>query len=99
MTGSRDDEQQKRRRHYRSAALFHPLRQAILHLLLDGSEADQDQIANKLDEDQRRLSYHLRVLVRHRALKAKARGPASSAQYRWSPHADWARKMLGKDDE
>ena len=85
--------------HYRRArALAHPLRRRILRLLLDGGEADAAEIAAELDETLGRVAYHLRVLIRRDALKAKARRRPAPALYRWAPEAQWARKMLGEDD-
>jgi DNA-binding transcriptional ArsR family regulator len=100
MAASGDDGRRRdRTKRYRHAALFHPLRRAILNMLLEGREAGADEIANELDEAPRRIAHHLRVLGRRGALKATARGPATPALYRWSPQAHWARKMLGKSDE
>jgi DNA-binding transcriptional ArsR family regulator len=80
--------------HYRQATLAHPLRQRILRLILDGTEADAAEIAAELDEALGRIAYHLRILVKRDALKVVARRRPSPARYRWSPHAQWARKML-----
>jgi DNA-binding transcriptional ArsR family regulator len=87
-----------RREHLRLAALFHPRRQAILWLLLDGREAEAGEIAAALGADRGRIGYHLRVLVKRGVLQGVARG-ASPALYRWSPGASWARKMLKKSEE
>jgi DNA-binding transcriptional ArsR family regulator len=85
-------------RHYRQAAISHPLRQAILNLLADGRRLDEAEIAAELGERRGRVAHHLRVLVRRGALKASARG-RSPAIYRRSPQAHWVRKLLDKDDE
>lgn len=85
--------------HLRLAALFQPRRQKILRLLLDGREVDSGEIAAAVGGDRGRIGYHLRVLVRRGVLQGVARGPAAPALYRWSPQADWARKMLGKSEE
>ena len=87
-----------RTEHLRLAALFHPRRQAILRLLLDGREADPGEIAAALVGDRGRIAHHLRVLVRRGVLQGVARGRAP-ALYRWSPRADWARKLLEKNEE
>lgn len=99
MAGTEGGEGRRdRKAHYRLAAISHPLREAILHLLSGGRRADEVEIAAELDEERGRVAYHLRLLVRHDALKAAARG-RSRALYRWAPEAHWARKLLGKDDE
>jgi DNA-binding transcriptional ArsR family regulator len=85
--------------HLRLAALSHPQRQAILRLLLDDREADSGEIAAELEDDRGRIAYHLRVLVRCDALRVVARRRPAPPLYRWSPDANWARKMLGEIDE
>jgi DNA-binding transcriptional ArsR family regulator len=88
-----------KKNHYRRAALLHPQRWRILQLMSDGREAGAGEIAAELDEALARVSYHLRVLVRRRALQAMAMGPPAPARFRWSPHAHWARKMLDEGGE
>ncbi len=98
MAGSRDGKERRDKRdHYRRAALRHPLRRRILQLLFDGSEAGAAEIATELGEALGRISHHLRVLVKRDALRAVARGRPMPALYRWSPQAQWARKMLRKN--
>ncbi len=87
-----------RTEHLRLAALFHPRRQAILRLLLGGREAASGEIAAALGSDRGRIGYDLRVLVRRGVLQGVARGKAPPL-YRWSPRADWARKLLEKNEE
>lgn len=100
MAGSKDSgERRDKENHYRHAALFHQLRQRILRLMFDGREAGVGEIAAELDEPRGRIAYHLRVLVRRDALKGVARCRPAPPLYRWSPQAQWARKMLGGDDE
>jgi hypothetical protein len=57
------------------------------------------EMAAELDSKRGTISYHLRVLLRRRAVKATARGPGLPAPYRWHPDADWVRKMLGQGGE
>jgi|SRR5881394_656116 len=85
--------------HYRQTALWHPLRRQILRLMFDGREADAGQIASELNEALDKILYHLRVLLRREALKATSRGRPAPALYRWSPEAQWARKMLSEGGE
>jgi DNA-binding transcriptional ArsR family regulator len=99
MAGAGNRKRRERTKHYRHAALCHPLRRAILKLLLDGRQASAEEIAAELDEAPGRTAYHLRVLGRHGALKAAAKGPAAPALHRLSPRAHWARKMLDRRDE
>jgi len=99
MAGSGDGKRRRDKRdRRRRAALWHPLRRRIARLLLDGREADPNEIAAELDEDPGKVLYHLRVLLRHRALRAKARGRAAPALYRWA-RAQWAQKMLSEGGE
>jgi len=99
MAGTEGGEGRRdRKKHYRLAAISHPLRQAILRLLSGGRQADAVEIAAELDEERGRIAYHLRLLFRRGALKAAARG-RSAALYRRAPQAHWVRKLLGKDDE
>jgi DNA-binding transcriptional ArsR family regulator len=99
MAGSGGGEQRRdKKSHYRRAALRHPLRRKILRLMLAGMEADAAEIAAELGEAPGRIAYHLRVLLRRRALRAVARGRSLPALYRRSPQAHWARKMLGEYD-
>jgi DNA-binding transcriptional ArsR family regulator len=99
MAGSRGGRPRRNKNsHYRRAALEHPLRREILRLMLDGAEAGPAEIAAELDRAPGRISYHLLVLFRRDALKARARG-RRAALYRLSPEAHWARKMLGEYDK
>lgn len=93
-----EDERERRdtEDRYRRAALAHPVRQGILHLMLDGMEAAAVEIAAELDQAPGRIAYHLRVLTRRRALKGVARGPTAPPDFRLAPQALWARKMLAE---
>jgi predicted ArsR family transcriptional regulator len=79
--------------------LWHPLRRQILRLMFDGREANSAEIAAELSEAPDKILYHLRVLLRREALKATARGRPAPALFRWSPQAQWARKMLSEGGE
>jgi DNA-binding transcriptional ArsR family regulator len=99
MAGSRDSgcgEGEDRRR---CATVLHPLRRAILRLLGDDRELDVEEIAAELEQPQARVAAHVRVLVRHEALKIEPRTKPNRPRYRWSPDADWARKLLDEFDE
>jgi DNA-binding transcriptional ArsR family regulator len=99
VEGSGNDRKARgRTEHLRLAALFHPRREAILRLLLGGREAASGELAAALEGDRGRIGYHLRVLVRRGVLQGVARGKAPPL-YRWSPRADWARKLLEKNEE
>ena len=82
--------------HYRRAALAHPVRQAILCLMLDGMEAGAVEIAAELGEAPGRVAYHLRVLTKRRALKGIAKDSPAPPCFRLAPQALWARKMLAE---
>lgn len=100
MAGSGNGKKRRdKANHYRHAALWHPLRRQILRLMFDGREADAGQIAGELNEALDKILYHLRVLLRREALKAASRGRPAPALYRWSPQAQWARKMLSEGGE
>lgn len=98
MAGSSDREH-ARENHYRHAAMFHPLRQRISHLLVDGAEAAAVELAAKLEQPLGRVGYHLRVLVKRRVLKVVPRRRPTPPLYRWSDDAQWAREMLVEEDE
>jgi len=83
----------------RGGAVLHPLRRGILRLLRDGQELGVDEIAAELDQPPARVAAHVRVLVRRGVLKAVPRTKPNQARYRWSPEADWARKLLDEIDE
>jgi DNA-binding transcriptional ArsR family regulator len=85
--------------HYRCAVLLHPLRHRILRLVFGGEEVGVGEIAAALDRAPGEIAYHLRVLVRRRALKVVPKCRPVSPHYRWSPDAEWARKMLDEIDE
>jgi DNA-binding transcriptional ArsR family regulator len=84
---------------YRCAAILHPLRQRILRLMRDGGERGIDEIAAELGQPRGRVAGHVRVLVRRRALAVVPRTRPNPPLYRWSPEAEWARKMLDEIDE
>jgi DNA-binding transcriptional ArsR family regulator len=88
-----------RENHYHCAAILHPLRHRILRLMFNGPEAGVSEIADALDQPLGRVAYHVFVLVRHNALKTVPRRRPAAPLYRWSPDAEWARKMLGEIDE
>lgn len=100
MAGPKDSGRRREREdHYRRAALMHPLRQRILRLMLDRTAAGGDGIAAELEQPLGRIAYHLRVLVRCRALRVVPKRRPAPPLYRWSPQAQWARKMLGGEAE
>lgn len=80
--------------HYRRAAFLHPLRGQILRLMSGGEETGASEIAAELDEAPGRIAYHLRILVRRRALKVVPKCRPAPPLYRWAPDAEWARKLL-----
>ncbi|HET8863369.1 MAG TPA: helix-turn-helix domain-containing protein [Solirubrobacterales bacterium] len=92
--GKRED----REDHYRCAAVLHPLRGQILRLMLGGRERSIADIAAELAQPLGRIGYHLRVLKRRDALKARSGCGAGRPLYRWAPQAHWARKMLDEID-
>jgi DNA-binding transcriptional ArsR family regulator len=99
MAGRKDgDERRDREKHYRRAALTHPLRRAILRLLLGGTELGVDEIGAELEEASGRTGYHLRVLFRRKAVKATATGRRARPLYGFAPRARWVRKMLAEFD-
>ncbi|HKB52297.1 MAG TPA: helix-turn-helix domain-containing protein [Solirubrobacterales bacterium] len=85
--------------HYRCATLLHPLRERILRLTRSDEEVGLSDIAAELDEAPGRVAYHLRVLIRRNALKVVPKCRPAPPLYRWSPAAEWARKMLDEIDE
>jgi DNA-binding transcriptional ArsR family regulator len=87
------------RRRRRCAVILHPLRQRIGRLLVDGREAGAAEIAAELEQAQARVAYHLGLLFRCEVLEAVPSGHPSPPVFRWSPQAEWARKLLGEDDE
>lgn len=68
-------------------------------MLVDGSEAGATEIAAELKEAPARIAYHLGLLFRCGVLEAVPSGHPSPPVFRWSPQAEWARKLLGEDDE
>lgn len=92
--GKRED----REEHYRCAAVLHPLRGQVLRLMLSGKERTVADIAAELGHSLGRIGYHLRVLKRREALKARSGSGADRPLYRWAPGAHWARKMLDEID-
>jgi len=100
MAGSKDGgERRNKERHYRCAVLLHPLRNRILRLLSRGRELGVGEIAAELDQEPGRIAYHVRVLFKRSALQAVQKRRPAAPLYRWSPRAEWARKMLGEIDE
>lgn len=98
MAGSGDREREREDR-YRGAAMFHPLRQRIARPLAGGMEASAAELSVELDQPLARIRYHLRILVRRRALKVVPRQRPAPPLYRWSEDARWAREMLVEEDE
>jgi DNA-binding transcriptional ArsR family regulator len=99
MAGSRDSgcgEGEDRRR---CAAVLHPLRRGILRLLRDGRELDVEELAGELGQPPAGVAAHVRVLVRCEVLRIEPRTKPNRPRYRWSPDADWARKLLDELDE
>ena len=100
MAGSKDGgKRHDTESHYRCAAMSHPTRQRIAHLLGSGAEAGADDIATALQEAPGRVAYHLRVLRRRDALKVVPRCRPGPVLYRFSAEAEWAREMLTEEDE
>jgi DNA-binding transcriptional ArsR family regulator len=100
MAGSKDGGKRRdRENHYRCAAFLHPLRHQILCLTFGSEGVGVGEIATELDEAPGRVAYHLRVLTRRNALKVVPKRRPAPPLYRWSPDAEWARKMLGELDD
>jgi DNA-binding transcriptional ArsR family regulator len=99
MAGSSDGRERGREDYYRRAAMFHPLRQGIARLLSGGVEATAAELSVKLDQPFARIRYHLRILVRRRALKVVPKRRPNPPLYRWSDDARWAREMLVEEDK
>lgn len=99
MARGRDSGCGEREGRRRRAAVLHPLRLAILRLLRDGREREVEEIAAELEQPQAKVAAHVRALVRHRVLKIEPRTKPNRPRYRWSPDADWARKLLEEDDK
>jgi predicted ArsR family transcriptional regulator len=89
---------ENREGHYQCAAGLHPLRGKILRLMLGGRERSVANIAAEIGQPNARVAYHLRVLIRRNALKARSGLGSGSPLYRWAPQAHWARKMLEEID-
>jgi DNA-binding transcriptional ArsR family regulator len=83
----------------RCAAVLHPLRRRILRLLRDGAERGVDRIAAELDQPPGRIAGHVGILVSRGVLAVVPRTRPNPPVYRWSPGAEWARKMLDEIDE
>jgi Helix-turn-helix domain len=83
---------------YRCAAVLHPLRGRILRLFRSGREMSVVDISTELGQPLGRIGYHLRVLMRRRALKARSGCGGRRPLYRWAPRAHWARKLLDEMD-
>lgn len=69
-----------------------------MRLMLDGREADANEIAGELSEPPEKVLYHLRVLLKRKALRAKARGGSAPVLYRWT-RAQWTRELLSEGGE
>lgn len=99
MAESRDSGYGKGEDRRRCGAVLHPLRRGILRLLRDGGELGLEEIAAGLDQPPARVAAHVRILVRCGALKVEPRIKPNRPRYRWSPDADWARKLLDEFDK
>jgi hypothetical protein len=84
--------------HFQCAAVLHPLRGQILRLMLSGKERSVTGIAAEVGQPRARIAYHLRILIRRNALKARSGSGSGPPLYRWAPRAHWARKMLEEID-
>ncbi len=97
MAGSRDGRgRHGGEQHRRRGVMLHPARQWIGRLLVDGREAGAAELAAELEAPPAGIAYHLRVLFGAGVLKAVPPGRPAAPVYRWSPDADWARKLLDK---
>jgi hypothetical protein len=91
MTGSGDDPKRRdREERRRRAVILQPVRREIARLLA----ADGDREAGALELPAGLAGYHLEVLAKHDVTELAADGASSPPLYRWSPRADWARKLL-----
>jgi predicted ArsR family transcriptional regulator len=89
---------ENREGHYQCAAVLHPLRGRVLRLMLGGREMSVADLAAELGQARGRIAYHLRVLIKRKALKVRSGCGSGPPLYRWAPQAHWARKMLEEID-
>jgi DNA-binding transcriptional ArsR family regulator len=83
-------------------ALRHPLRRQILQAMPDGQPLSPRQLATSLAQPLSNVSYHVRVLVDCGVLElVRTRQVRGSMQhfYRAALEEDWARFVLGLNDE
>jgi DNA-binding transcriptional ArsR family regulator len=79
------------------AALRHPLRRRILRAMSDRKQASPRELAEKLDEPLSNVSYHVRTLAEHGAVKEVKRRQVRGATqhfYRWALKSKWAQDIL-----
>ncbi|MEX0971799.1 MAG: helix-turn-helix domain-containing protein [Solirubrobacterales bacterium] len=95
-----EDARKHRERQWRRrrALMSHPLRRRICRLLLDGRETGADEVAAELEESADKIAYHLRLLFRREVLEAVPKCRPAPPCFRWSPEAQWARKLLDESD-
>lgn len=101
MAGTGDERKRRdREKHRRRAVICQPLRREIGRLLAaDDREAGALELAAELELSPGLVGYHLRVLARNDVIGIVADRGHSPPVYRWSPRAQWARKMLGEGEE
>jgi DNA-binding transcriptional ArsR family regulator len=85
------------------AALRHPLRRRILRAMADRKQTSPRELAERLDEPLSNVSYHVRTLAEHGAVKEVRRRQVRGATqhfYRWALKSKWAQDILRetKDD-
>jgi len=82
-------------------ALRHPLRRQILRVMIDRKPISPCELAERLDEPLGNISYHVRILAEHGAVKSvgvkKVRG-ATQHFYRWALKAKWALQVLRENE-
>lgn len=97
MTGPGDDPKRRdREERRRRAVICQPVRRRIGLLLAadEEREAGALELAEELELPAGLAGYHLEVLAKHDVTELAADGASSPPLYRWSPRADWARKLL-----
>jgi hypothetical protein len=100
MAGPEDgDKRRDRESHYRRAAVLHPLRRKVLRLAGDRKERGVAEIAAKLEQPPVRVAYHVRALLRRRALRIAPRRRPNPPLFFQAPEAEWVREMLDEIDD
>jgi DNA-binding transcriptional ArsR family regulator len=82
-------------------ALRHPLRRQILRRMREGETLSPSELAEGLDAPLSRVSYHVRVLAKCRAVTLVRTRPARGAIqhfYRTEVDTPWARQILDQLD-